>query len=144
MKKLVALLVLLTFASFACYNTYHISMDQMKQLQTAEGTGNKVVDTKDTEKVEVERTTRLFVRDVDGRRYPITPYNFKMTASQLVASDRDYIFMLDQLREHGGGEIDLLSTPKTILLIAGGAAAVGVLIAVTLITAGQKTFTAQE
>ncbi|MBM4356012.1 MAG: hypothetical protein FJ109_19855 [Deltaproteobacteria bacterium] len=141
MKKLVALLVALAFGSMACYNTYHISMDQMKELQAAEGS-NKVMATKEGEQVEVSSGTRLFVRDVDNRRYPITPYNFKLTGSQLVASDRDYIFMLSQIRPEG--EVDLLSTPKTVLLIAGGAGAVAGLIVVTILTAGQKSFSSGE
>lgn len=141
MKKLVALLVVLAFASFACYNTYRVDIETMKALQTAEAGNSKVVETKDGKNVEVNRSTRLFVRDVDGKRYMITPYNFKLTNSQLVASDRDYIFMLNQLKGTGEGEVDLLSTPKTVLLIAGGAAAVAGLIVVTVLTAGQKTFT---
>jgi len=143
MKKLVALLVALSFASFACYNTYHVSIDHMKSLQAAEGGENKVVETQESQNVEVKSGTRLFVRDTSGKKYMITPYNFKMTASQLVASDRDYIFMLDQLNGGGEGEIELLSTPKTVLLIAGGAALVAGLIVVTVVTAGQKTFTAE-
>jgi hypothetical protein len=143
MKKLVALLVLLSFASFACYNTYHVNIDTMKQLQTAEGGSEQVVDTQEGKNVEVNRSTRLFVRDVDNKRYMITPYNFKLTASQLVASDRDYIFMLNSLKGGGEGEVDLLSTPKTVLLIGAGAAAVAGLIVVTILTAGQKSFTAE-
>jgi hypothetical protein len=144
MKKLVALLVALSFTSFACYNTYHTTIDQMKSLQTAEGGENKGVETQEGKNVEVKAETRLFVRDTSGKKYMITPYNFKMTASQLVASDRDYIFMLDQLKGGGEGEIELLSTPKTILLIAGGAVAVAGLIAVTVITAGKKSFKTQD
>ena len=141
MKKLVALLLVLIFTSFACYNTYQVSIDQMKNLQTSDGGTNKVAKAEDGENVEVSPSTRLFVRDADGKRYMITPYNFKLTSSQLVASDRDYIFMLNQLEGGGKGEIDLLSTPKTVLLIGGGALAVAGLIVVTIVTAGQKSFT---
>jgi len=137
MKKLVALLLVVLFGASACYNTYYVSMDQLKELQSSEQ-GTAVVNTSEGEKVEVTRSSRLFVRDVDGKRYPITPFNFKVTASQLVASDRDYIFMLNQLNPNG--EISLLSTPKTIALIGFGALSVAGLIAATVVTAGEKSF----
>jgi len=138
MKKLVALLVVLSFASMACYNTYYISMDQLKELQSAEQGQNKVANTERGKAVEVAPETRLFVRDTDGKKYPVTPYNFKVTQSQLVASDRDYIFMLDQLKDKG--EVELLSTWKTVGLITAGAGAVVALIIVTIATAGKKSF----
>ena len=137
MKKLVALLMVLTFGSFACYTSYHISMDQLKELQASDQ-AVKIVNTEEGKKVEVSQNTRLFVRAVDGKRWPITPFNFKVTNSQLVASDRDYIFMTNQLQPKG--EIDLLSTFKTVGLIGLGAAGVTLLIVVTVATAGQKSF----
>ena len=141
MKKLVALLVLLSFASFACYNTYQVGIDTMKQLQTADGGNAKVVESKEGKNIEVTRSTRLFVRDVDSKRYMITPYNFKLTNSQLVASDRDYIFMLNQIRTKG--EVELLSTAKTVLLISGAALAVAGVIVAVIYTAGTGSFEAQ-
>lgn len=137
MKKLVALLMVLTFGSFACYTSYHISMDQLKELQASDQ-AVKIVNTEEGKKVEVNQNTRLFVRAVDGKRWPITPFNFKLTDSQLVASDRDYIFMANQLQSKG--EIDLLSTFKTVGLIGLGAVVVTGIIAYTVATAGQKSF----
>ena len=142
MKKLVAVLVVLSLTSFACYNTYYVSMDQLKELQSADEGTNKVVTTKEGKAVEVNQGTRLFVRDTDGKKYPITPYNFKVTRSQLVASDRDYIFMKNQLTENG--EVELLSTWKTVGIISAAAAAVVGLIVVTVVSAGQKTFSSGE
>ncbi len=139
MKKLVALLMVFSVASMACYNSYHISMDQLKELQVAEQGQNKVATTERGRAVEVTPETRMFVRDQRGRKYPITPYNYQITQSQLVASDRDYIFMLDQLRDRG--EIEQLSTWKTVGLITAGAGAVVGLIIVTIVTAGKKSFT---
>lgn len=141
MKKLVALLIALSMASYACYNTYYVTMDQLKELQSAESGESKIVDTEEGEKVEVEVATRLFVRDTDRRKYPITPYNFKLTSSQLVASDRDYIFMLNQLQHRG--EIELLSTAKTVLLISGAALAVAGVIVAVIYTAGASRFEAK-
>ena len=142
MKKIVALLILTAFASYACYNTYYISLDELKQIQNADQ-GTRVSVTSDKgDKVVVETTSRRFVRDVDGKRYPITPYNYYISNAQLVASDRDYIFMLNQLAPENApkGEIDLLSTGKTVGLIALGVGAVTALIVVTAVTAGRKSF----
>jgi hypothetical protein len=109
-------------------------MDQLKELQAD---GNKVVNSVDGDPIEVTSDTRLFVRDDTGKKYPITPYNFKVTGSQLVASDRDYIFMLDQISDKG--EIELLSTFKTVGLITLGAGAAVGLIVVIAATAGTKS-----
>ncbi|MBM4370869.1 MAG: hypothetical protein FJ098_04400, partial [Deltaproteobacteria bacterium] len=81
---------------------------------------------------------RLFVRDLDGRRYRVTPYNFRIINQQLVASDRDYIFMMNQLKPKA--EVELLSTWKTVGLVSLGAAAVTGLILATVLTAGRKSF----
>ena len=59
-------------------------------------------------------------------RYPIAPFNFKMTESQLVASDRDYILDLGELRE--AAEVDHMSNWKTGLWIAGGVAVAATII----------------
>lgn len=136
MKKAIALVILLMFAPFACYNTYYISMDELRSLESSE-TGSKTVRAGDLT-IEVTQSTRLFVRALDGKRYPITPFNFKLTRSQLVAPDRDYIFMLNELEKRG--EIDLLSTWKTAGLIALAGAAVTGIIIVTVATAGRKSF----
>jgi len=47
----------------------------------------------------VERDTRLAVRSEGGRKYPVTPFNFSVTQTQLVASDRDTLLALDELRD---------------------------------------------
>lgn len=140
MKKLLALLVVLSFSSYACYTTYHVSMDQLKELQAA-GEAKAVVETEEGTTLEVTHDSRLFVRDIEGKKWQITPFNFKVTASQIVASDRDYIFMTSQLEPKG--EVDRLSTIKTVGLIALGVVGVGSFIAWTAITAGQGTFTGE-
>jgi len=137
MKKLVALLVVLMFGTLSCYNTYHITMDQLKELQSSDK-GALVVNSEEGQKVEVNQGTRLFVRDVEGKKWQVTPFNFKVTGAQLVASDRDYIFMLSQLKPKG--EVELLSTAKTVGAIAVAAGLVAGLIAYTVSTAGQKSF----
>ena len=67
----------------------------------------------------------------------MTPFNFKMTTSQLVASDRDTLLALGEIDKY---EVDLFSDTQTILLITGGVVLVAGLIVVTAITAGTKSF----
>ncbi len=138
MYKIAALLVLVSFGSFACYNTYYVDMDDLQKIQSAEEGTKIAVPTHKEEKVVVEPGTRLFVRDVNGKAYQITPYNFRMINQQLVASDRDYIFMMNQLKPKA--EVELLSTWKTVGLVGLGAAAVTGLILATVLTAGRKSF----
>ena len=138
MYKIAALLVLVSFGSFACYNTYYVDMDDLQKIQSVESGTKVALPTHKDEKVVVAPATRLFVRDVNGKRYPITPYNFRMINQQLVASDRDYIFMMNQLKPKA--EVELLSTFKTVGLIGLGAAAVTGLILATILTAGRKSF----
>ena len=60
-----------------------------------------------------------------------------MTSSQLVASDRDTLLALDEIK---GFEVDHLSTWKTVGMITLGAtAAAGVIVSI-LVTAGTKSY----
>lgn len=138
MYKIAALLVLVSFGSYACYNTYYVDMDELQTIQSAEKGTKIALPTNKDEKVVVAPATRLFVRDVNGKRYQITPYNFRIINQQLVASDRDYIFMMNQLKPKA--EIELLSTWKTVGIVGLGAAAVAGLIVATIVTAGRKSF----
>ena len=138
MYKIAALLVLVSFGSYACYNTYYVDMDELQTIQSAEKGTKVALPTHKDEKVVVAPGTRLFVRDVNGKRYQITPYNFRIINQQLVASDRDYIFMMNQLKPKA--EVELLSTWKTVGIITIAAAAVAGLIVATVVTAGRKSF----
>ena len=139
-KRIIASGLLMVFLTYGCYNTYYISRDQLATLQTveAEQGEKRSVTTAEGESVVVEGTTGLYVRSVGGRRYPITPFNFKLTGSQLVASDRDTLLALDGLREEA--EVTHLSTWKTVLFISAGVAAGAGLIAALVVTGGSKTF----
>ena len=88
------------------------------------------------QEIAVNADTALYVRSLGGRRYPVTAFNFKLTESQLVASDRDTLLMVNELQEY---EADLLSTWKTVLLITAGAGAVAGLIVGVALTADAKT-----
>ena len=136
-KRVIGSLTVLIFLSAACYNTYYISRDQLTLLQDEEDGDRKVVRTEGGDDVVVDRDTRLAVRSVGGRKYPITPYNFRITGSQLVASDRDTLLALTELREEG--EVQHLSTWKTVGLISLGVAAIAGLITGIILSGGQKS-----
>jgi hypothetical protein len=138
-NSLVALTVSLAIASTAlsgCFNTYQVTQDEFARLQASEEIPLAVT-SKGGEKVLVDKETNLFVRSEGGRRYPVTPFNFKMTSSQLVASDRDTLLALGEIANY---EVDLFSDTQTIVLITAGVAAVAGLIVITAVTAGSKSF----
>lgn len=137
--RFVSLITAATFLASAlsgCFNTYRVTPEEFAKLQASEEIP-LAVDTVGGEKVLVDRDTNIFVRSVGGRRYPVTPYNFKMTSSQLVASDRDTLLALGEIDKY---EVDLFSETQTIILIAAGVAAVAGLIVITAVTAGSKSF----
>lgn len=138
-RSTIALVTLVAFMGGAlsgCFNTYQVAPEEFARLQASEEVPLAVT-SKGGDKVLVDRETNIFVRSVGGRRYPVTPFNFKMTSSQLVASDRDTLLALGEIDKY---EVDLFSDTQTILLIAGGVALVAGLIVVTAITAGSKSF----
>ena len=123
-------------ASSGCFNTYSVSQEEFAKLQVADEVP-LAVSTSKGQPVLVDKDTNIFVRSVGGRRYPVTPFNFKMTSSQLVASDRDTLLALGEISAYA---VDLFSQTQTIVLISVGVAAVAGLIVVTAITAGSKSF----
>ncbi len=137
-KRFVGSLCIFFFLSAACYNTYHISRDQLSLLQSAEDGQRRTVRTVDEDDVLVEDATRLAVRSKGGRRYPLTPFNFTLTETQLVASDRDTLVSLGELREDA--EVQHLSTWRTVGLISLGVAAATGLILGLVFTSGEKSF----
>lgn len=135
----IALVSLVSFAVAAlsgCFNTYRVAPEEFARLQASEEIPLAVT-SDDGDKVLVDRDTNIFVRSVGGRRYQVTAFNFKMTQSQLVASDRDTLLALSEIDKY---EVDLFSDAQTILLISAGVAAVTGLIVVTALTAGSKSF----
>lgn len=130
------LVAVLTAAAFlaGCFNTYHLQPDEFARLQT-DAEVPLVVKADDGTEILVDRQTSISVVSAGGRRYPVTAFNFKMTGSQLVASDRDTLLMLDEVADY---DVQLLSTPKTVLLIAAGVVLAGGLIAFTISSADKK------
>lgn len=134
MLRSVAVALLVTFSTVGCYNTYYLKQETFAGLQRSDVTAVNVTDN-GGESVQVSDDSKLFARSTGGRRYQLTPFNFKMTKSQLVASDRDYILMLDEVESY---EVDKLSTWKTVGLISLGVAAVGGFITAMAIKYGSK------
>jgi hypothetical protein len=161
MKRCMATALLLTFGLAGCYNTYQVPSGEFRKLQSrtalaqdakladtmkeeemnrlqARGENDPVVvRTVDNSLIAVNRETRTYVRSAGGRRYPVTAFNFSMYSSQLVASDRDNLIPLADLKSY---EVDLFSTGKTIGMVGIGVAAAVGFIAVLAATAGKKTF----
>jgi hypothetical protein len=137
MKKLIGFMLLAIFLPVACYNTYYINNDQLKKLERSDQPSVEVTDKKGRE-LQIKETSKLFVRSKRGKRYQLTPFNFKLTSQQLVASDRDYILDVKSLKP--GGEIDVPSIWKNALLIGGGVAVVAGLILGMVFTSGTKSF----
>ncbi len=125
---LLATLLFLAATLGGCFNTYHLAPEEFANLQRPDEVP-KVVKALDGAELLVDRQTAISVVSNGGRRYPVTPFNFKMTSSQLVASDRDTLLMLQDLKDY---DVQLLSTPKTVLLITAG---VGVAIGLIVFTA---------
>jgi len=126
MRKVVASLLVVSLLSLGCYNTYLIPRSELATLQEVPESGQATVSDAKGQQITVKDDTRLYVRSTGGKRYPITPFNFRLSESQLVASDRDYILDVNGLRETA--EVDQLSKWKTGLWIAGGVAVFGVIV----------------
>ncbi len=164
MKKCLAIVAMTALLSglTGCYNTYQVPSVEFRKLQSpqalsqdrrlAEALTDKeerkklvtrsandpvTVKTVKSKQVAVTRQTKIFVRSQGGRRYQITPFNFAMYSSQLVASDRDTLIPLASLKNY---EVDLLSNGKTAGMIGAGlAVAVGFIVTI-VVTADKKSF----
>lgn len=136
-RRFVAATMALIFAMAAtgCYNTYTFEREEFAKLQNP-STEEVVVQSVGGSSVAVDPQTAVYVRSVGGRRYQVTPFNFKLTESQLVASDRDTLLMVNELQAY---EVDHLSGWKTALLLTGAVAAVGGIIVGVIISAGSST-----
>ena len=140
MIRSLSALTLVAFGLLAtgCYNTYVVKPEEFAKLQSKpENDAIFTVNDDGGTPVAIEEDTKLFVVSKGGRRYPVSAFNFRMTNSQLVASDRDTLLMLDGVDTY---EVDHLSTWKTVTLASVGAlAAAGVIVAI-IVTAGTKSY----
>ena len=138
MKRIVALFTVSVFFLLGCNNTYIVERDEFKKLERKPDHSDLVtISDQSGTPVAVEDSTKLYVRSLGGRRYPVTAFNFSLTEVQLVASDRDTLLMLDGIESF---EIDHVSTWKTIGLVGGISAALAGTILAIVLTSGTKTF----
>ncbi|MCO4761258.1 MAG: hypothetical protein KC502_07125 [Myxococcales bacterium] len=163
MKKCLAILTMTALLTglTGCYNTYQVPSVEFRKLQSRQalaqdrrladklkdkereaifkrGANDAVtVTTLKTKQVAVNRNTKIFVRSEGGRRYQVTPFNFSMYSSQLVASDRDTLLPLAGLKSY---EVDLLSNGKTAGMIAAGVGVAAAFIGVIVATSGSSSF----
>ncbi len=164
MKRFTVLTLVGIFACLSlsgCYNTYVVPTLEFRRLQSPEALmSDRVLQDKiDDEEVKklIERPTKqpvtvkteggtqvavvtqtkIFVRSTGGRRYRVTPFNFRIAGTQLVASDRDTLMPLADIQAN---EIDLLSSGKTAGIIAVGVGAVAGVIAAIVASSGSQTF----
>lgn len=143
-----------------CYNTYMVPSDEFRKLQARNAVGadrmlndklkpeemSKLMERSAADPVTVKtgkgslvavtRNTKIFVRSTGGRRYAVTPFNFSMNSSQLVASDRDTLLPIGDLKAY---EVDLLSNGKTIGAVSVGVAAAAGFITMIILTAGEAS-----
>lgn len=143
--RITAVLAALAFANVACFNSYRISTGELEKLQSGmeaeevqvyidgcEGTA--AVDTRvaqadgavasgsSCEAVSVSLSNAISVYTEDGADYRVTPFNFTIGTTQLVAPDYDLLLSRQSI---AGAEVEEFSTGKTVGLIVGGLVAIG-------------------
>lgn len=121
MKRLVGAAILLSFAHLACYNTYTIPRQELDRLESGQEREDVEVQSVDGEIVEISPETPLEVQTTTGETHRVTPYNFLLSESQLVAPDYDLLLQADAV---ASADIREISYGKTFGLVGGIVAAV--------------------
>ena len=137
-RKLTAVFLILFMVQLGCYNTYNVSLDEFKKA--AEGGQNNAVEikTEDGQTIVVTENTKLGLTDKTGAYYAVSPFNFTMSANQIIAPDEDLIIGRSEIET---GNVKLVSGSKTAMLVAGGlAAVVGGALFVTLTAEEERGF----
>lgn len=133
--RFVAPLALVAFGQLACYNAYTISTSELEKLQSGNIAEYVVVES-DEGPVSVRATTPIAVETTDGQRYNVTPFNFSLSESQLVAPDYDLLLARDSV---SGARVSEFSKGKTIGLVLGAvAAAAGSFVAITVLAGSDE------
>lgn len=117
-RKLFSLLLAVGLtAQIGCYNTYNVSLDELAKAQEGGGAGTVKIATEEGEEVVVTQNTKLGITDASGEYLSISPFNFTLTAGQLVAPDEDLLIGREAIQT---GNVKVVSGTKTALLIAVG------------------------
>lgn len=121
---LITLFVFAAAASSACYNTHTISKTELAKLSSGQEQFKVTVVDNDGEEFDISAETPLEVQTTDGSSYRITPFNFLMSDTQLVAPDYDLLLPANAVSETNAAEVRDFSYGKTFGLIGGIAVAV--------------------
>ena len=130
--RLVAMLLAVSVFQLACYSKHTISTDQLEQLESGNIAESVTIDS-DSGPIRVSATTPVQVRDVDGVRYSVSPFNFALGDRQLVAPDYDLLLPRDRIADARVAEF---AKGRTIGLIVGSLVAAGGAFALVSLLAG--------
>ena len=120
--RLIAGLVALTAVQTACYNRYNISTDELTNLDSSHIARSVVVKDSNGVDVSVSATTPIKVQTATSE-FSVSPFNFALTESQLVAPDYDLLLSREDVT---GAVVSEFNPTKTWSIAAGGLlAAVG-------------------
>ncbi len=131
---LVALFAFMTIQG--CYSGYAIKKDELAKLQSGVEERKVSLTSVDGEPLTVTEGTGLEVIDQDGLTYPLQPFNFKVTATQIVAPEQDLVLPLGFVDRV---EVRKLNPMGTVLLITAGAASATAIVVGIVATAGEDT-----
>ena len=125
-------------AQFGCYNTYNVTLEELAKAQEGGSAGTVKITTEEGEEVVVTQNTKLGITNTGGQYQSISPFNFTLTAGQLVAPDEDLLIGRDAIQT---GNVKVVSGTKTGLMIAAGlAVVVGGALTVILTAEDEKGF----
>jgi hypothetical protein len=136
LRRFIALCALVALSSqVACYNTYNITLDELSKAQEGGGTNAVTMKTSENEEIVVTENSKIGVTDKQGTFHAVSPFNFTLTAGQLVAPDEDKILAREQIET---GNVKQISSTKTALVVAVGVLAAAGLGAFVVLTAPEK------
>ena len=126
--RLIAALVALTAVQTACYNRYTISTDELSNLDSTHIARSVVVKDDSGMDVTVSATTPIKVQTATSE-FSVSPFNFALTESQLVAPDYDLLLSREEVT---GAVVSEFASSKTWSIAAGGLlAAIGAFVLIS-------------
>jgi len=133
--RLVAPIVLIAFFQLGCYAKYRISISELEELQSGSMQETVTVNS-DAGPVVVRGTTPIEVHTTTGVRHSVTPFNFSVTDTQLVAPDYNLLIVRDNL-DHA--RVSEFKRGRTVALIVGSVLLAGGGFALMSILAGNES-----
>jgi hypothetical protein len=122
LRKMTALgLVGVMLAQYGCYNTYNVSLTEMKKAQYGGDITAIQVSTEGGEDIVVSEDTKIGVTSRSGEYFAISPFNFTLDDTRLIAPDEGFLLSTKQIET---GNVKQVSTGKTVGLVLGGLLAV--------------------